>query len=376
MRAWLVIPSAVAVFSAFVAGCGVADSGGRRGVDLVVLAGYVEDGSSDPEVDWVSDFEARTGCEVRARTADSSEHVAELFRTGEYDVASVPGDVSADLIATGDVAALDTDRLGNYGAVVASLRGLPHNSLRGRAYGVPAGRGANLLMYRSDLVVPPPASWRVVFEPGGVPEGKATAYGSAISIADAALYLRAARPALGIRDPYELDDAQFRAAVALADRQRDVVGLYWTDSALQRASFAAGDVVVGSAWRVTADALAGDGVPVETVLPREGATGWSDTWMISSAADDLDCAYRWLDHVLSPAVNAAIAEWYGLAPSNTKACALTRDRDHCAEHRATDEAFYARVAYWTTPQRDCGDGRGPVCKTWAEWVEAWDEIHE
>ena len=61
-------------------------------------------------------------------------------------------------------------------------------------YGIPHGRGANLLMYRTDKVTPAPDSWGAVFDDAAPYAGKVTAYDSPIYIADAALYLMATRP--------------------------------------------------------------------------------------------------------------------------------------------------------------------------------------
>ena len=60
-------------------------------------------------------------------------------------------------------------------------------------------------------------------------KGKVTAYDSPIYIADAALYLMATKPDLGITNPYALDDNQFDAAVDLLKAQRGNVGEYWSD---------------------------------------------------------------------------------------------------------------------------------------------------
>ncbi len=49
-------------------------------------------------------------------------------------------------------------------------------------------------------------------------------------------------------------------------------------------------------------------MPVEAVLPKEGSTGWSDTWMISSQAKNPNCAYLWLDYIISPEANAKATE--------------------------------------------------------------------
>ena len=57
--------------------------------------------------------------------------------------------------------------------------------------------------------------------------GKVTAYDSPIYIADAAVYLMATNPELGITNPYALDETQFAAAVDLLKQQRGIIGRYW-----------------------------------------------------------------------------------------------------------------------------------------------------
>ncbi len=104
------------------------------------------------------------------------------------------------------------------------------------------------------------------------------------------MYLKAHQPDLGIDNPYELDDQQFNAAVDLLKQQQPNVGEYWSDAAKQIQSFANGDVVVGTTWQYQYFALLAENAPVaaspasQGFLPEEGATGWSDTWMISSQA--------------------------------------------------------------------------------------------
>ena len=88
--------------------CGGGDDGGAMleelgegegAVNLVAWAGYVEDGSTDPNVDWVSDFEAETGCQVNVKIGNSSDEMVELMQSGEYDAVSASGDATLRLIA-------------------------------------------------------------------------------------------------------------------------------------------------------------------------------------------------------------------------------------------------------------------------------------
>ena len=347
---------------------------GEGQVNLVAWAGYVEDGSTDPAVDWVTGFEKETGCKVNVKTGNTSDEMVTLMRTGRYDGVSASGDATLRLIAGGDVAPVNTDLVPNYADVYESLKNQKHNSVDGQSYGAPHGRGANLLMWRTDKLKKAPTSWSVVFDDAAENSGKVTAYDNPIYIADAALYLKHHQPDLGIENPYELDDKQFQAAIDLLKEQREHIGEYWSDYTKEQAAFANGDSVVGTTWQVIANLLDGEKVKVKTTLPEEGATGWSDTWMVSSKAKNPNCMYMWMDHIISPKANAAVAEWFGEAPSNPKSCAETAVKNHCEIFHADDEEYFDKVAYWTTPTKDCGDDRGAVCKDYSEWVQAWTEV--
>jgi putative spermidine/putrescine transport system substrate-binding protein len=229
-------------------------------------------------------------------------------------------------------------------------------------------------MWRSDKISRPLDSWSAVFDQASKYKGKVTAYDSPIYIADAALYLKATKPDLKIADPYELDDKQFQAAVDLLKAQRPNIGEYWADYTKEQQAFANGNSQVGTTWQVIANLLEGDKVKVKTTLPKEGATGWSDTWMISSKAQHPNCMYKWMDWIISPKANAQVAEWFGEAPSNRKSCAQTAVKDHCTIFHADDEAYFDKVSFWTTPRKDCGDARGAVCKDYSQWVQAWTDI--
>ncbi|NES12830.1 MULTISPECIES: ABC transporter substrate-binding protein [Micromonospora] len=348
---------------------------GEGQVNVVAWAGYVEDGSTDPKVDWVTDFEKETGCQVNVKVAGTSDEMVTLMKTGEYDVVSASGDASLRLIYGGDVAPVNTDLIGNYKDVFDGLKLKQWNSVDGVAYGVPHGRGANLLMYRTDVVKPAPTSWGAVFDANSPYRGKITAYDSPIYLADAALYLMKHRPELGIKNPYALDDKQFAAAVDLLKKQNELVGEYWSDYTKEVQAFKAGNSVLGTTWQVIANLAVADKAPVEAILPEEGATGWSDTWMVSAKAKHPNCAYRWMDHIISPKANAAVAEWFGEAPANKLACAQTADKNHCATYHAEDEAYFEKVWYWNTPVQQCLDGRTDVkCKDYAAWTQAWTTI--
>jgi len=382
---WAVFGLLVAALSIVAAGCGGGDGGGAEGalseigefegeVSLIAWAGYVEDGSTDPAYDWVTGFEQETGCQVNSKVANTSDEMVTLMKTGQYDGLSASGNASLRLVAGGDIAPVNLDLIPNYADVFEDLKEQPYNTVDGTPYGVPHGRGANLLMWRTDVVKEAPDSWGVVFDENSPYKGKVTAYDDSVYIADAALYLMKTQPDLGITNPYELDDTQFQASVDLLKKQGTIVGEYWSDYTKSQAAFSSGDSVLGTTWQVIANLLTAEKVPVEVTLPTEGATGWSDTWVIHSNAAHPNCMYAWMNHIISPEANAAVAEYFGEAPSNSKACDFTADKNHCDTFHAADPSYWENVYYWITPLVDCGDDRGDVCKDHSEWVQAWTEI--
>ena len=137
----------------------------------------------------------------------------------------------------------------NYADVQAGIKNQSYNSLDGKPYGVPHGRGPNLLMFRTDAVPKDTNSWAVIWDKSAPYNGKLSVYDDSIFIADAAVYLKATRPDLKIDNPYELDDKQFSAAVDLLKKQAPQVSDYWPgDVAKQVQSFTNKDAVVGTTW--------------------------------------------------------------------------------------------------------------------------------
>lgn len=348
---------------------------GEGQLNLIAWPGYAEDGSNDPKVDWVHPFEQKTGCKVNVKIGNTSDEMLQLMRTGQYDGVSASGDATLRLIYAGDVAPVNTKLVPNYDTISAFLKDKPWNSVNGQMYGIPHGWGANLLMYNTDVVTGAPDSWGAVFP--GAPEykGKVTAYDSPIYIADAALYLSKTKPELGIKNPYSLTEDQLNAAVDLLKAQHANIGEYWSDYTKAVQAFESGTSVIGTTWQVIANMVAGDNkVKVATVLPKEGSTGWSDTWMVSSKAKNPNCMYQWMDWITSPQINAQVAEYFGEAPAQTKACEFTSDKTFCDTYHATDAAYAEKISYWTTPQKQCVDGSGDNCTAYNEWVDKWQQI--
>ncbi len=160
------------------------------------------------------------------------------------------------------------------------------------------------------------------------------AFDGPIYIADAALYLMHKKPELGIKDPYELTEEQYKAALDLLRAQRNIVGRYWHDAFIQIDDFKNEGVVASSSWPfqvniLQADKAAMEKTPIASTIPEEGATGWADTTMMHADAAHPNCAYKWLEHSINPKLQGDLAAWFGsvpavLSPARATRCWVTR----------------------------------------------------
>ena len=348
---------------------------GEGQLDLINWAGYAEDGTNDKTVDWVHPFEKATGCKVNDKIGNTSDEMVTLMKSGQYDGVSASGDATLRLIYGGLVAPVNTSLVPNYATIQDFLKNRPWNSVGNQMYGIPHGWGANLLMWNTKKVSTPPTSWGAVFDSASPYKGAVTAYDSPIYIADAALYLMRTKPDLKITNPYALDRKQLDAAVALLKTQRTLVGEYWADYTKEVQAFESGNSVLGTTWQVIANLVTSDKkATVQAIIPSEGATGWSDTWMIAAKAKHPNCMYKWMDWITSAKVNAQVAEWFGEAPAQSLACDQTSDKTFCTTYHAADKAYSDRIFYWTTPTTHCLDGRGNVCTDYSTWTQEWTAI--
>ena len=379
------VPAVLAAFVVGLAACGSPAASdnlpteigeGEGELNLVIWAGYAEDGSAFPEFDWVTPFEEETGCIVNAQTQADSATGVRMLQSGEFDGGSFSGNATDRLMAAGDVAPVNVDLLSNYDNVFEGLKLQPHNSKDGVPYGVPHGRGPNLLVWNTDEVEPQ-TTWDGIWENAADYEGKLSIFDSPDFIADAALHLMATQPDLGIENPYQLSQEQFDAAIALLEELFTYNPQFWDGSTFadQITALAGGDVTIGTTWQFQVNNLAD--APIEAIKPEEGTTGWSDTWMIASDAANPNCMYMWMDHMMSPEANGQATVYFGEAATSEEACeyAETIAPGHCDLTHASDEAYWEDIWYWSTAREDCADeDADTTCVDYDGWVEAWTTL--
>lgn len=371
-KSGLALSLALCVATPVVAGEMVKELGPGEGqVNIVAWPGYIERGETDKKFDWVTKFEEKSGCKVQVKTANTSDEMVALMNEGGFDLVTASGDASLRLIAGKRVQPVNVNLVPSWNTVDKRLQNAPWHTVDGTHYGVPYMWGPNVLMYNTEAFSEPPKSWKVVFEETTLSDGKSNkgrvqAYDGPIHVADAANYLMFHKPDLGIKNPYELNKDQYKAALDLLRQQRKLVSRYWHDAFIQIDDFKNEGVVASGSWPFQVNLLQGEKLPIASTIPEEGATGWADTTMMHVDADNPNCSYLWMEHTLSSNLQSDLSVWFGANPSVPAACTDGRGMQNDAGCKRNGMADFEKIRFWTTPVSKC-KSQGQ-CVPYYRWV--------
>ena len=345
---------------------------GEGQLTIIAWPGYIERGETDKKFDWVTKFEEASGCKVNVKTANTSDEMVALMNEGGFDLVTASGDASLRLVAGKRVQPINISLIKSWGTIDDRLKNAPWHTVDGVHYGVPYMWGPNVLMYNTTVFKEAPKSWNVVFEEMTLPDGKTNAgrvqaYDGPIHIADAAQYLMAHKPDLGIKSPFELNEDQYKAALDLLRQQRKLVGRYWHDAMIQIDDFKTEGVVASGSWPFQVNLLEADKQPISSTIPEEGVTGWADTTMMHVDAPNPNCSYMWMEHTLSSNLQSDLSVWFGANPSVPAACTDKRGMQTKEGCTANGMDNFDKVRFWTTPTTKCAS-QNDACVPYYRWV--------
>jgi putative spermidine/putrescine transport system substrate-binding protein len=343
---------------------------GEGQLNLIAWDGYTDKS-------WVVPFTNQTKCKVTVKVAGSSDEMVSLMAgggSGQWDMVSASGDADLRLIYGGDVKPMNPDLIPDYANFQDFFKSPSYNTIGGIHYGISLQWGPNVLLYNTKKFAIKPTSWGVLYD--SAYKNLITVPDNPIQIADAALYLMSTQPNLGIKDPYELTQKQFDAAITLLKTQRPLVKKYWSLAQDEINLFSSGEVVAGAAWPYQTNTLQANKKFVADTIPVEGATGWGDSWMLATNALHPNCAYLWTQWVSTPVVQAEQALFFGETPVNTKACAQMEIRasGSCKQYHADVlGSYFDSIKFWKTPIATCPDG-SQACIPYSQWRTAWTTV--
>ncbi|HTZ80695.1 MAG TPA: extracellular solute-binding protein [Stellaceae bacterium] len=258
-------------------------------------------------------FQKDTGIELRVRLASSqAPELNLLVAEREHplsDLCTVTGNRIHQFVDAQVIEPLDVGRLRNWKAINPLYTESDWIAVEGATMAVPLLVGAEVLVYNTEKVQPPPDSWEAMFDPRY--RGK-TAY-VIEDFLQCTMLLQGADPTFAayVDKPEEAARAVNAARDRLIKNKSQVLKFYEDGAVLQQLLIGE-DVVLAQAYAGTLAKLILAGRPIRLVIPREGSTAFVYNFAVVKGAANRDNAYRFLDALLAyPDIGAALTRSAG-----------------------------------------------------------------
>ncbi len=224
-------------------------------------------------------------------------------------------------------------------------------SWEGGLYYIPHLWGSEGLAWRTDktTVVPSEASWGLLWHDEY--RGKVIARPQSLLFA-IGLWLDSIGtvPSNRMLDTYK-DDASFKRVfdriLAFAVQHKPWIKQFWSGADNTKLGLIENGSTIGETWDGPVVALRKTGKPVAFALPKEGALGWLDGWILPKKSQNVAQAYEWIKYLLTPEVSAQLAQGSGYNPVVRKAVDLMPAEDKVIYQEIYGGDLSGRL--WTWP---------------------------
>ncbi|WP_067124583.1 polyamine ABC transporter substrate-binding protein [Microtetraspora malaysiensis] len=268
----------------------------------------------DPDHPELKKFTEQTGItvtykEVIQETTSWFAKIQPQLAAGQsidYDLMVVTNSIQlTQLIKLGYLVPLDHEKLPNFTKNVGE-RYKNESFDPGNVFTVPYASGMTGIAYNPKYIDTPPTSYAALWDPKY--KGKVGMMSDSQEIANFGMF------ALGI-DPEKSTPADWEKAAEKLRQQRDsgIVRKYYDQSYID--PLAKGDIWLCQAW--SGDVFQknlSDGTDLKFVIPDEGATIWTDNFMIPKTAANPVDAITLIDFFYEPAIAASMAEYINYVP--------------------------------------------------------------
>ena len=348
---------AVVLFAAMtVAACSSRDQSGataasaHKRLNILTWEGY-----ADPS--FVKPFEKATGCRVTATyVGTNDEYIAKILAGGGiYDLITPSNDTTMRLIDVHAVEPVDQSRIPQLKNFFPIFQSPPWLTKDKRIYGVPYGWGIMRVILNANAHMGTPTSLGFLWSPKL--RGKVSIWDDIEAIYMAARYL-------GYKNVYNLSDAQLEKVKAALIALKPNIVKYWVTTGEMGNLMQTGEAVAGNAWEPTLVSLRKAGLHVIDVVPNEGRSAWSDSWMIVRGADRNPCVYPWLRWVSSAKAQALAYSVNGYGYSNANMVKDLSPADQLQYQRLgmTDVTVLGKLDWWEPVRRR------------AKYLQIWDQV--
>jgi spermidine/putrescine transport system substrate-binding protein len=242
---------------------------------------------------WALDiFTERTGVKVTHDYFTSEQEMLTKLRTspGTYDVVLINSSFVQQAINEGLIQPIDVSKITNFNDLTPKLRDAGAFRKAGQTYAIAWVWGVTSFVYNSDVVKDRPDSIAALWDPKYA--GRVAWRDDAVE----AVQLGAIATGQPMNNPTDLGKIKEKLK-----ELKPQIKTFWSSEDEWNKAFAAKDYDVSVYWSGSAArSKKAFKLPVEFVVPKEGAIGWFDGLAIPTNAPNLEAAYAFIDFMVSP----------------------------------------------------------------------------
>jgi len=300
------------------------------------------EGYAEPE--WVDAFKKDTGAEVKIVYVGSADEMFAKMQGShgaDFDVLTFDTSIFSRYIDAGLLAPLDLSKMQNAGNLAPEFRKVAAIVRGDKQFGLPFAWGSLPMVYDADAFPTPPESWAVMWDPQFAQK--------LICQDDANNCITWGALVLGLPNPYNLSDADFdKVKKKLIDQKKLLLSYFAGFDEGVNMFVENGIKVMYSMGEPQVPALKKKGVNAALTIPKEGAPGWLDCWVMSAGVKDRDLAHQWINGCLAKSVGKVLTNKAGYGNTTNievnKAAGFTYGDKLSWLQKA--ENYEKRVAVW------------------------------
>lgn len=307
------------------------------------------------DLDWAVDaFTEATSHTVVHEYFNSEQEMLTKLRTnpGAYDVVLINAAFTPQAQSEGLIGPVD-------GSLIANLADVPENlsqnqdlNAGGALHGVPWTWGLTSFAVNTNEFDDMPTSIEVFWDKAH--EGKVSIRDDALE----AVQFAAIATGQDINNISDIDAIKTKLSDLMPQ-----IKTYWGSENDWNQFMAAGDLDVATFWSGSASRSMAAGLPVQFVVPQEGAIGWLDGLSIPASSTKKDAAHQFINWMIDPEFYVKWAAEGAPASANAKAAAALPD-DAFNKRVLGDPEVVARVQF----QRPVSDENREI------YLELWQGL--
>ena len=326
------------------------DVAAQTELNAVVWEGYT---SETFAASWLRQNDAQINSTFMASSDDAFSQL-QAGGGSSFDLVTASNDLTQRLVDGGLVQELDPARLPNHANLYEQFQFPEYATFDGKLYGANFAWGPTIMLYNTEQITTAPTSWSALLDDQY--SGKIATWNAPIQIAQYALLLDPVP-----EDIYVLDDEQLAQVKDILLAQKPHVRAYWNFGGELADLYVNGEVDISDAWPYATLGAKAGGAPVAEVIPTEGVTGWSDSWMITTGAQNVDLCYEWINFMLGPDGQIGVLNNNNYAITNKNVIEGLSSEIRESLYMDNIEEGYAQILMWkNVPNMD-------------KWLQVWQE---